>query len=236
MYATYVDRTSSGVPFYVGKGNPQRTLNLTRNNRHTNVSRKHGIVREIVLLTTVESIAYEREIELIAELNTFVDDPSYNGVGCNLTRGGEGHSPTLEMKKTYSKRTKARWNDPIKRAEWKLKMKGNNAGKIRTQEWKKKHALAMSGCGNPNYGKKQSDVVRKKNRMAHIGSIPWNKGLTMPESISSKRNKHIIVIDDLNVVHRFNSFKMAFKICFVACKLFVSYSFNVLRSTQRIIS
>lgn len=92
MLYVYVDWTEedSPRPFYVGKGNERRIANLSRNEFHNNVKRKHGLRREIVLETSDETEAYQREVELIYELHTFVNDDLWNGIGTNLTPGGEG--------------------------------------------------------------------------------------------------------------------------------------------------
>ena len=44
----------------------------------------------------------------------------------------------------------------------------------------------------PNYGKKQTEEAKQKNREAHLGKVAWNKGLTkkqMEEYINEKHNK-----------------------------------------------
>jgi hypothetical protein len=63
---------------------------LMRNKQHTNVAVKHGFHREVVIATSIERLALDEEIRLIAETHTYVGDPEYNGVGCNFTNGGEG--------------------------------------------------------------------------------------------------------------------------------------------------
>lgn len=90
MWNVYVDWTLEALPraFYVGKGDDVRVSRLNRNQYHTNVRRKYGIRREVVLVTSVENLAFDHEINLIAELKT-----QRGVVGCwgtNLTTGGEG--------------------------------------------------------------------------------------------------------------------------------------------------
>jgi len=101
MFQVYVDWTLEECPrpFYVGKGNALRVLNLERNEYHTNVKRKHGLRREIVFETSSENEAYEREVKLIAELHTFINDVAWNGIGTNMTPGGEGiRNPSPETR------------------------------------------------------------------------------------------------------------------------------------------
>ena len=105
MYQVYVDWTleTSPRPFYVGKGNVERVLNLERNDYHTNVKLKHGLRREVVMETLDEDEAYEREILIIASLHTFVNDPEWNGIGTNMTPGGEGiRNPSPDTRRKLS--------------------------------------------------------------------------------------------------------------------------------------
>jgi len=84
----YVDRRcDDGKPFYVGKGNDARLSRSVRNLRHTNVAKKHGFVREVVMTTPDENFALQKERELITEFHT----RDYDG-GCNYTAGGDGVS------------------------------------------------------------------------------------------------------------------------------------------------
>lgn len=90
VFFVYGDFTNEGVPFYWGKGDAQRVQALNRNKKHTNVATKYGFRREVVLITSIERLALDEEIRLIAETHTYVGDPEYNGIGCNFTKGGEG--------------------------------------------------------------------------------------------------------------------------------------------------
>lgn len=97
MFFVYVDSTDNDRPFYVGKGNSSRVRFLKRNTLHTNISRKHGANREIVLITSVERVALDHEIDLIAELKT--QHGLLGHWGANLCAGGEGLSnPSLKVR------------------------------------------------------------------------------------------------------------------------------------------
>jgi hypothetical protein len=50
-FSVYVDYTCELIPraFYVGKGNAARVVNTKRNLRHTNIAKKYGLHREIVM-------------------------------------------------------------------------------------------------------------------------------------------------------------------------------------------
>lgn len=92
IYYTYVDYTTEIVPrpFYVGKGIKNRVENSIRNYKHSTISKKFGFNRIIEFETNIEIEAYKREIELIAELHTFVEDELATEIVCNFTKGGDG--------------------------------------------------------------------------------------------------------------------------------------------------
>lgn len=92
---TYVDWTTevSPVAFYVGKGDESRVQNLKRANiKHSNISKKYGQDRKIILVTEDEDEALREEIRLIKEHKTYVYDPESGPRACNYTIGGEGAS------------------------------------------------------------------------------------------------------------------------------------------------
>lgn len=89
MFHTYIDWTDDGKPFYVGMGDDHRIYVMSpRNKRYDHVARKHGRRREVVQSFEDRQGAVDLEVRLIAEHRTFVDDPLYNGIGCNYIRGG----------------------------------------------------------------------------------------------------------------------------------------------------
>jgi len=125
-FFVYVDyRKDDGKPFYVGKGTESRTKDLQRNPLHTNIKKKHGIIREVVFETNSEQESFEKEIQLIGELQTHVD---YGNGGANFTFGGEGgagYKFTEEQKEKMRESHKKRWEDPesrIKKGESSKKM------------------------------------------------------------------------------------------------------------------
>ncbi len=193
-FATYVDYTTdTNTPFYVGKGNVNRLRHVGRNKKHANVVKKHGLRREIVLSTSVEAIALEREIELIAELHTFIDDPAHNGMGCNYTPGGEGHVPCELTRKKYSNNAKERWK--TNREKYCVSMRKPKRIK-HTDEWKRDHSVAMSGSGNPNFGKSLKPSTVAKIRAGNLGKVPWNKDKSTKHETLQKRFKGVTVTID----------------------------------------
>lgn len=155
VYVDWTDDPNSEIQlaFYVGKGNENRVRGTERNNHHKHIAAKHGMVREVIFETVVEQEAFAKEIEMIAEYHTFVDDPEYNGFGCNYTPGGEGHTPTKAECARISKRWKAMWADPVKRAAWCQAMRDGGNGKVKSPAWCKAHSESMKGEKHFRFGK-----------------------------------------------------------------------------------
>lgn len=106
-FFVYVDWTTEKHPrpYYVGKGNSGRVRYRKRNLVHDRIAKKHGFRREIALMTSVESITLDVEVQLIAELKTRCGVPGH--WGANLTAGGEGlsnPSPCTRVKMSESQR------------------------------------------------------------------------------------------------------------------------------------
>ncbi len=146
VFYVYVDRTADeGIPFYVGKGVQRRLLNEKRNQKHANVVKHHGSIRDIAVVTLDESMAFNAEIELIARLHTYVKDPQAHGSASNLTPGGEGSKGY-----TWTAEQKKHWSDP---------------------EFRKRHSEAVSKASreawkDPDLRKRQSQkqkLAKKKN-------------------------------------------------------------------------
>jgi hypothetical protein len=122
-FFVYVDyREDDRKPFYVGKGTEGRVKDLQRNELHSRIKNKHGIIREVVFETHDEQESFEKEIQLIQELQTYVH---HGKGGANFTLGGEGGSGykfTEEQReklydnpvhrKKMSEIHKKRWEDP----------------------------------------------------------------------------------------------------------------------------
>lgn len=87
----YVDWTEESIPrpYYVGIGSLSRTRSTKRNWTHRKTRKLLGHNRTIELSTLDRDKACALERQLIAEFHTFIDDPIYNGIGANLTPGGD---------------------------------------------------------------------------------------------------------------------------------------------------
>jgi hypothetical protein len=180
-FFVYVDyREDDGKPFYVGKGSENRAKDLDRNQLHTNIKNKHGMVRKIVLETCSEQEAFEKEVELIQELKTYF----YLGEGgANFTFGGEGpsgykYSEEQNIKK--SEVSKKRWEDPELREKMCKSMK--NAHK--DPEIKKKKSEASKKMWE-EHGDKRTLHREKLNSSIKKG---WEDPELREKRISNLKN------------------------------------------------
>lgn len=161
MFHTYIDWTTDGRPFYVGMGDDHRIYVMSpRNKRYGHVANKHGRHREVVQSFEDRQGAVDLEVKLIAEHHTFVDDPLYNGIGCNYTRGGEGCPCSEETRRKISESKKGRvpWN------------KGKHGIKYNFTDEQRQKAREQRIAFNktrPMLGKRHSDEAIAKMRKPH---------------------------------------------------------------------
>lgn len=185
-FFVYVDfREDDGKPFYVGKGLDRRVKLEKRNPHHTNIKNKHGMVRKIVFETHSEQDAFNKEIELIQELKTYVD---FGEGGANFTPGGEGGSG----RKYTDEQRKKTWDNPeykekmseVKKKRWEIpehkeKMREIHRKKWEDDEYKEKQLKTKN---SENCKKKTSESVKKlwedpehKERMRASLRRGWEK-------------------------------------------------------------
>ena len=171
-FFVYVDyREDDGKPFYVGKGTERRVQDLERNVVHTRIKNKHGIIREVVFETHSEQESFEKEIQLIGELQTYVH---YGKGGANLTLGGEGGSGykfTEEQRESFKKlwevpeyrekiseSSKKMWEDPV----FKEKMSEINKKKWEDPEYREKISESRKKMWeDPEHRKNMSESSKK---------------------------------------------------------------------------
>ncbi len=156
-FFVYVDWTTEEIsrPFYVGKGNLGRVRQRKRNVYHSRVAQKYGHHREVVLMTSVEDLTLDVEIQYIAELKTQYGIPGHWGT--NLTAGGEGLSnPPPEIRKKMSEshkrhppdtpETRRRKSESAKRLNSDLTVRARKSkfmkGRIRSPEYRANIAKA----------------------------------------------------------------------------------------------
>lgn len=90
-FYVYVDWTNETFPrpFYVGLGSFDRVQKFRRNWSHTSVKKKFGMTRVVAFESDDRLRACNEEICLTKILHTYVEDSEYNGIGANLTPGGD---------------------------------------------------------------------------------------------------------------------------------------------------
>lgn len=158
-FYVYVDVTKdTGKPFYIGKGSGKRVDDFDRNPLHKNISEKHGIIREIIYETFYEDAAFETEIRLIEELETYA---LLGKGGANLTLGGEGcagFTMSDEAKKRISAGTKKSWENP----EYREKI-SETLAIIVEQKWNEPEfkEMMLSIRKDPEFRKKISTSVKE---------------------------------------------------------------------------
>lgn len=158
-FYVYVDRTDDGRPFYVGKGRAKRLRCQERNDVHQRISDKHGCHRSVELITSVEQLALDTEVELIAEYRTQCNVSDH--WGANLTSGGEGvknSSPEVRAKMSEAQRNRAKNGKQTRHS-------AESKERIRLGIIK---AHAEKRCGM--HGKKHSIETIEKMKQAQIGS------------------------------------------------------------------
>jgi hypothetical protein len=175
VWYVYVDWTKEEVPrpFYVGKGNSSRVLQLRRNKKHSLISEVYGIRREVVRTTKVEKVALNTERKLILKHLTYAGSSE---IGCNFTHGGQG--------------TSGHHQSP----EARQKIREAHLGLCRPHTEATKHKMSLAKKGKPpnNKGKSLSLETRQKMSLTRRGkpkSEAWkNKiGASMMGNRNGKR-------------------------------------------------
>ena len=188
-FFVYVDfKEDDGKPFYVGKGVEKRVKDLHRNQLHTNIKNKYGMVRKIVLETQSEQEALQKEIELIQELKTHVD---FDEGGANFTLGGDGVSGykwNEEQLRKMSESLKKAFEKP----EYKKKISESVKKVWENPEYKEK---MKKTCDSPEHRKKMSEASKKlwddpeyREKMSEANKKTWENP-ELREKMSEVRKK-----------------------------------------------
>lgn len=166
MFFVYVDETADEIPFYVGKGNSDRVLNLRRNQKHSRVSKKYGRNRIVLVETEDESEAFEFEKAFIQEFHTFVRDPLAGRLACNFTVGGEGisgHTHSIETRKKLRESHIGKTLSIESRRKVSISLIGNKRGAGHSPSLETRKRLSESQRGNTHcLGHKPSVETRRK--------------------------------------------------------------------------
>jgi hypothetical protein len=199
-FYVYEDWTLEEVPrcFYVGKGSFVRIKNLHRNYVHERITRKHGLRREIVLVTSVEQLALDYEIDLISEHKTFIN----GGEGwwrTNFTRGGEGvngwkHTPEVRVKMSIAKRGKPSTRIGSTHSTESKKLMSKSAKARGLSEGAKKHMFSSENMmGELNSRSKISNVQRNEIVKLHLDGLQ-NKFIVKQLGISAYHTVNNVLI------------------------------------------
>lgn len=158
LFYVYVDWTTEPTPrpFYVGKGKWSRVQELERNEYHTNISKKYGFRREVIVETTIEQVTLDYEVELIAQLKTQHGLPGH--WGANFTSGGDGVcNPSPLVRKKQSDASKQRFRDPLEVEKIMVKTRG-----------KKRTKAARQKMRDAKLGITKSDETKQRMRDSQI--------------------------------------------------------------------
>lgn len=204
-YAVYVDLTTNLVPFYVGMGNQDRVRQIKRNRKHGGVAKKYGLIRVVIFETDDTEIVKQKEIEVIADCQTFFYDHPDNRFACNFTRGGDGLSG-----KQHSEETKLRMSKSAM---------GNTHGQgckgiFHTAETKEKISKTKTGVPSPHRGKKMPNlsralkgrIIKRKTRdkisaslKGHTNTV-WTTESRQKISSSKTSLETLRIIKDINLI------------------------------------
>lgn len=162
-FYVYVDWTNEEIPrpFYVGKGTGNRIKKQLRNGFHKHISKLYGCQRRIEFETEDETIAFTKEIELIAVYKTYNRENCE--LGANFTRGGNGnrfgHKHTEQVKEAYRSAAKKRAADPT----WCQKMSDVLKERWKDPVYREKFSQATSGRKRTNEQRKRMSENHNKS-------------------------------------------------------------------------
>lgn len=179
MLYGYVDYTLESLPrpYYVGIGSLTRVKNQKRNHRHCHVTKHLGRCRIVEFESLSEEALKAWEIETIARYHTYIHDQDYNGVGCNLTKGGQRNAGRVDSPEIRRKRGLAISVAKKGKSYPQPKTKGRKRPP-RSEAWKQNLSKALAN--KKRKGTPKADSTKEKMRIAAMGNTNGrgNKGVT----------------------------------------------------------
>jgi len=122
IYYVYQYIREDQTPYYIGKGKDDRAWKSHRRSSGAEIKPKDNTRIQLLTENLTEQEAWDLEIELIAKYGL----KSAGGILVNMTSGGEGGTPSQELREHWSK------------------VKKGIPKPSRTEEHKKNHAKAMA--------------------------------------------------------------------------------------------
>lgn len=178
-YYVYQYVREDGTPYYIGKGKADRAWVPHKRSNGADI-RPSDSSRIIILKDNLlEQQAFDLEKELIAKFGL----KENGGILVNMTTGGQGQSPSLELRKILSERLKGLKRPP--RTE-KHKQKLSKAGKGKLKPRSAEHQLAWNESSKRNWSTNED----RKKQVAEMGKA--NKGRKhTAEALEKKRQAMI---------------------------------------------
>jgi hypothetical protein len=180
MFLGYVDWTTDGRPFYVGKGKEGRVRLLERRNpKHTAMRERHGHVRTVEFASSIETLVLRWEQETIAALSTL---SARGNIGCNMTAGGER---AVEFSEDVRAKMRKAWKTrPPPTQEYREKMraitKAQHAANPALRE-------RMAAGARATKGRSKGPCQWSPERLAaHLARMAKRRGIPVPASRRAK--------------------------------------------------
>lgn len=184
-YCVYCHTNKINQKKYVGitRNVPERRWNNGRgyvNNKYFSRAIEkygwHNFFHEILYTDLSKEQAEEIEVQLIREYDSANPEHGYN-----IELGGNGTGRIKDE-------TRKRISEALK-------------GHICSEETKRKISIANSGKSRRKRGRMSAENI-EKNRQAHLGQIPWNKGRSWNPDEKAKCNGKAVYCIELNKTYR----------------------------------
>jgi hypothetical protein len=175
IYYVYQYVREDQTPYYIGMGKDVRAWASHRRSNGAEIKPKDNTRIQLLTEQLTEQEAWDLEIELIAKYGL----KSEGGILVNMTYGGEGGSPSQEMRDHMSRILTGR-KKPPRTEEHRKKLSESSKGvpKPRTKE----HQDAWTAASTANW----ANNTERKKQVSAMGKA--NKGRKhTPEALEKKR-------------------------------------------------